>query len=45
MDAARGAELVARMFGEGHGLACRLDGGVVELPDAGLRFAVETPDL
>ncbi|WP_433178158.1 hypothetical protein [Actinoallomurus sp. CA-150999] len=45
MDAARVAEPVARMSGEGHGLACRLDGGVVELPDAGLRFAVETPDL
>jgi hypothetical protein len=39
MDTARAAELVARMFGEGHGLACRLDGGVVELPDVGLRFA------
>ncbi|GAA0345473.1 hypothetical protein NE235_28725 [Actinoallomurus spadix] len=45
MDAASAAELLARMFGEGHGLACRLDGNVVELPDAGLRVAVDTPDL
>lgn len=45
MDAASAAELLARMFGEGHGLACRLDGVVVELPDAGLRVAVDAPEL
>jgi hypothetical protein len=45
MDAASAAELLARMFAEGHGLACRRDDGVVELPEAGLRIAVGTPDL
>jgi hypothetical protein len=45
MDAASAAELLARMLGEGHGLACRLTDGVVELPEARLRIAVDTPDL
>ncbi|MCO5994788.1 hypothetical protein [Actinoallomurus rhizosphaericola] len=45
MDAASAAELLARMFGEGHGLACRLDNNVVELPEARLRIAVDIPDL
>jgi hypothetical protein len=45
MDAASTAEVLARMFAEGHGLACRHDGGVVELPEAGLRIGVDAPDL
>lgn len=45
MDAPPTAELLARMFTEGHGIAAHRDGSVVRLPDAALTVAVDTPEL
>jgi hypothetical protein len=38
------AGFLARMLGEGHGLAVNVEGAVVHLPEAELRIAVDTPD-
>ena len=45
MDAAGARDLLVRMCAEGHGLACRYDRGTIELPEAGLRIAVGSPDM
>ncbi|WP_433179949.1 hypothetical protein [Actinoallomurus sp. CA-150999] len=45
MDASATAELLARMFREGHGITAHLDGPIVRLPDAALTVAVDTPEL
>ncbi|MFI0348876.1 DUF6348 family protein [Actinomadura sp. 9N407] len=38
------AGFLARMLGEGHGLAVNLEGAVVHLPESKLSIAVDTPD-
>ncbi|MFB4314372.1 DUF6348 family protein [Actinomadura sp. 21ATH] len=39
------AAFLARMLGEGHGLAVRAEGALVHLPDQKMRIAVDTPEI